>query len=122
MGGSKEADPEKEKKRQKALRRMAKILGKAWELPHAEPFQTSSSSFNKNHKHSNHHHNLSHIGEKIDQEDYRYGRHGWEDFSKDIGSVYNRHIHGYVVALFVFRIIVLGVGVFRWSFIMGSKT
>ena len=97
MGGCQEADPEKEKKRQKALRRMAKILGKAWELPQAEPFhggRTSSSSSSSTH-------NLGSIGEKIDQEDYRYGRHGWEDFSKDIGSVYNRHIHGYVVLLFL---------------------
>ncbi len=86
MGGYKETDPEKEKKRQKALRRMAKILGKAWELPQAEHFHAS-----------NKHANLGAVGEKIDQEEYRYGRHGWEDFSKDIGGVYNRHIHGYVV-------------------------
>lgn len=77
MSDLREADPEKERKRKKALRRMGKILGRAWELPHAEHFHGS----------------LGAIGEKIDQEAYRYGRHGWEDFAKDIGGVYNRHIH-----------------------------
>jgi len=83
MGGYKELDPEKEKKRQKSLRRMTKILGKAWELPNAEPFHSS-----------NKHPHLGAIGEKLDREEYRYGRSGWEDFSKDMGNVYNRHIYG----------------------------
>ena len=86
MGDFKEADPDREKKRQKALRRMGKILSKAWELPQSECFQSS--------KHSNA--TLAIIGEKIDEEGYKYGRHGWEDFAKDIGAVYNRHIHRYV--------------------------
>ncbi len=83
MGDFQEADPDKEKKRQKALRRMGKILGKAWELPQAEHFQASNNT----------HATLSAIGEKIDEQGYRYGRHGWEEFAKDIGGVYNRHIH-----------------------------
>ena len=65
---------------------MGKILSKAWELPQSECFQSS--------KHTNA--TLSIIGEKLDQEGYKYGRHGWEDFAKDIGGVYNRHIHRYV--------------------------
>lgn len=86
MGDFKEADPEREKKRQKGLRRMGKILSKAWELPQSECFQAS--------KHTKL--TLSMIGEKLDEESYRYGRHGWEEFAKDIGGVYNRHIHRYV--------------------------
>ena len=31
------------------------------------------------------------IGQKIDSKAYRLGRHGWEDFAKDIGGVYNFH-------------------------------
>jgi hypothetical protein len=38
------SDAEKEKKRKKALKRMSKILTKAWELPQAEPFQLATSS------------------------------------------------------------------------------
>ena len=86
MGDFKETDPDREKKRQKALRRMGKILSKAWELPQSECFQASKHSIAT----------LSIIGEKIDKEGYKYGRHGWEDFAKDIGGVYNRHIHRYV--------------------------
>lgn len=81
MSEFKEDDPEKEKKRLKALRRMGKILGKAWELPDAEHFHGS----------------LGAVGEKLDKEAYRYGRHGWEDFAKDIGGVYSRHIYRYVL-------------------------
>ena len=83
MGDFVEADPEREKKRKKALRRMGKILGRAWELPQAEHFHGS----------------LGDIGDKLDQAAYRYGRHGWEDFAKDIGGVYNRHIHRYVMVV-----------------------
>lgn len=88
MGVHKEEDPEKEKKRQKALRRMGKILGRAWELPQAEHFHASNNNNNNGAILS-----LGSIGDKLDQEGYRYGRHGWEDFAKDIGGVYNRHIH-----------------------------
>lgn len=89
MGGNKEADPEREKKRKKALKRMVKMVGKAWSLPNAEPFHNS-------------HNNgtvilcLTSLGQKLDEEDYRYGRHGWEDFARDFGGVYNYHIHRYV--------------------------
>ena len=98
MGVHKESDPEKEKKRQKALRRMGKILGKAWELPHAEHFHTSNNTNTSNNSTNNSAiFSLGAMGEKLDQEGYRYGRHGWEDFARDIGGVYNRHIHRYVI-------------------------
>ena len=77
----------KEKKRKKALRRMGKIVGQAWNLSNSEPFQTvannkSASIFC-----------LTSLGQKVDDQGYKGGRHGWEDFARDIGGVYNRHIH-----------------------------
>ena len=78
-------DAEREKKWKKALKRMGKIVAKAWELPNASPFHTS------------HHQDsilcLTSVGKKVDEQGYRYGRHGWEDFARDIGGVYNRHLH-----------------------------
>lgn len=82
MSGHKEEDPAKEKKRKKALKRMAKILSKAWEIPNAKPFQISPKPIN-----------LGDVGDKLDAEAYSYGRAGWEDFARDIGSVYGRHIY-----------------------------
>eukprot|EP00934_Nitzschia_sp_Nitz4_P006132 Nitzschia sp. Nitz4//scaffold203_size38902//11815//16567//NITZ4_007659-RA/size38902-augustus-gene-0.48-mRNA-1//-1//CDS//3329541421//6122//frame0 len=83
----KEADPDKEKKRKKALRRMVKMVGRAWELGHAEPFHSAASSSSAVIL------CLSSLGQKLDQEAYKYGRHGWEDFARDFGGVYNYHIH-----------------------------
>lgn len=75
----------KEKKRKKALRKMGKILGQAWNLPNAEPFHTANKSDSI--------FCLTSLGQKVDEKGYRGGRHGWEDFARDIGGVYNRHIH-----------------------------
>lgn len=87
MGRYQEADPEKEKKRKKGLRKMGKILGKAWALPNAEPFHSTTGTGKESSILC-----LTDLGQKIDSENYRYGRHGWEDFARDIGGVYNRHI------------------------------
>ena len=76
---------EKEKKRRKQLKRMGKILARAWELD--EAFQEDPKSS------PDHVLDLTSIGQKIDQKAYRLGRHGWEDFACDLGGVYNRHIH-----------------------------
>jgi hypothetical protein len=102
-------DAEKEKRRKKALRRMGKIITKAWELSDAEPFQS----------YNGHHTSysggsaaaataaaaavlcLTTLGQKVDEERYSYGKHGWEDFARDIGGIYNRHQQRYVVALFI---------------------
>lgn len=75
---------EKEKRRKKQLKRMGKILGKAWELD--EVFQDYGDSSNGMVG------NLSDIGQKLDEQAYRHGRHGWEDFARDLGGVYNRHV------------------------------
>jgi hypothetical protein len=83
-------DPEREKKRKKALRRMSKIVTKAWQLEDAEPFQTYKG------KAKNCILCLAALGQKVDEEGYGYGRHGWEDFARDIGGIYNRHIQRYV--------------------------
>ncbi|KAG7352301.1 DDT domain containing protein [Nitzschia inconspicua] len=80
-------DAEKEKKRQKALRRMEKILTKAWELSDAEPFQMAKHSSTSSIL------CLTSLGQKVDEQRYSYGKHGWEDFARDIGGIYNRHLH-----------------------------
>ena len=87
-------DAEREKKRKKALRRMGKIVAKAWELPHAKAFQTA-------HNPSDLILCLTSLGQKVDEEGYRYGRHGWEDFARDIGGVYNHHLHRYVLPYYL---------------------
>jgi hypothetical protein len=79
-------DQNKEKKRKKQLKRMTKMVAKAWELNHSEPFQEDPHLLS-----------LSAVGQKIDEGGYGHGRHGWEDFARDIGGVYNRHIDRYVV-------------------------
>lgn len=76
----------REKKRKKALRRMGKIVGQAWNLANAKPFQTGPGN-------SDAIHCLTSLGQKIDDGHYKHGRHGWEDFARDLGGVYNSHIH-----------------------------
>lgn len=77
---------DKEKRKRKQFKRMGKILGRAWELDDTELFQQDTKSSTENVL------CLSTIGEKIDQKAYRLGRHGWEDFARDLGGVYQRHI------------------------------
>ena len=67
---------DKEQKRRKQLKRMNKILANAW--------KESDDSFQDG---------LATIGQKLDANEYRFGKHGWEDFSKDLGGVYNYHVH-----------------------------
>jgi len=78
---------EKERRRKKQFKRMGKILGKAWELD--EVFQDYGGDSNKD---SGIVGNLSDIGQKLDEQAYRLGRHGWEDFARDLGGVFNRHV------------------------------
>ena len=90
------ADPpidEKEKKRRKQAKKMGKILAVAWS------FQGGNSHFQEAHGVTSPKGDvldLSTIGQKLDENQYKLGRHGWEDFARDLGGVYNRHIHRYV--------------------------
>jgi hypothetical protein len=79
-------DAEKEKKRQKALKRMSKMVTKAWQIDGSEPFQSAKKSS------PDHVICLTALGQKVDQQSYGGGRHGWEDFARDIGGIYKRHI------------------------------
>mmetsp|Transcript_14924 Transcript_14924/g.36626 ORF Transcript_14924/g.36626 Transcript_14924/m.36626 type:complete len:1594 (+) Transcript_14924:381-5162(+) len=79
-------DAEKEKKRQKALKRMSKMVMKAWQLDGSEPFQTANKSSPA------HVLCLTTLGQKVDEQSYRGGRHGWADFATDMGGIYTRHI------------------------------
>jgi hypothetical protein len=84
------ADPaaasDKQKRVLKQCKRMEKMLGRAWQLG-ASVFQHDKRSAPDKVL------SLTTIGEKLDQKAYRLGRHGWEDFAKDLGGVYNRHVH-----------------------------
>jgi hypothetical protein len=98
-------DAEKEKRRKKALRRMGKIITKAWEIPEAEPFQSyngqSSNGGGGGGVSGTSVLCLTTLGQKVDEERYCYGKHGWEDFARDIGGIYNRHQQRYVVVVVV---------------------
>lgn len=83
---------EKEKRRKKQSKRMGKILGRVWELDNdTKCFQDRPAEFQAS-KDDGVVLCLSDIGQKIDANAYRLGRHGWEDFAKDLGGVYNFHI------------------------------
>jgi hypothetical protein len=104
-------DPEeKEKRRKKQYKRMAKCLAKVWDLD--DRFQDYSIEEEEEEDNNNNNGggrnlitSLSQIGQKVDEQAYRVGKHGWEDFARDLGGVYNYHIHRYVclfVCLFFF--------------------
>lgn len=86
-------DEIKEKKRRKQFKRMGKILAVAWDWDAAfqDKDDDDDSSSNGNNITC-----LTDVGQKLDEQVYRLGRHGWEDFSRDLASVYHAHIHRYV--------------------------
>jgi hypothetical protein len=80
----------KEAKIKKQKRKMSKIVTKAWGLPHAHHFHESARAAAATNSFVCF--DLASIGQNIDQGVYRLGRHGWEQFAKDLGGVYTRHI------------------------------
>lgn len=82
---------EKEMKRRKQLKKMTKILSKAWELPDGEPFQECSKKSSPENAFD-----LGAVGDNLDKAVYKLGRSGWVQFARDMGGVYNRHIQRYV--------------------------
>jgi hypothetical protein len=81
---------DKKARRKKQIKKMTKIVAKAWGYPKAEPFQESSRSSNGDAVFD-----LSSVGQNIDNGVYQLGRHGWEHFSRDVGGIYNHHIQRY---------------------------
>jgi len=67
---------------------MGKVITRAWEL--GDDFHETSGTLDSSGIVAS----LQDLGEKLDKESYRIGKHGYEDFSQDIGGIYNRHIHG----------------------------
>ena len=88
------ADETKEKRRRKQHKKMGKILGQVCDWD--ESFQERTND----EKDANDGDDnavvlcLTDIGQKVDSKSYRIGRHGWEDFARDLGGVYHRHVKG----------------------------
>ena len=91
-GGAPAVVDEKEKKRRKQAKKMGKILSSVWTMKGSESFQEERHATST----EDHVLDLTTIGQKLDAKKYRLGRHGWEDFARDLGGVYNRHIRRYV--------------------------
>lgn len=87
-GGTTSAPEERERKRRKQANKLGKILSKMWALHGSEAFQEETHAKSE----AGHVLDLTTLGQKIDGNRYRLGRHGWEDFARDLGGVYNRHI------------------------------
>lgn len=81
-------DDEKEKRRRKQFKRMGKILGKVWDLDASFQDRTADDTDTDLVL------CLTDIGKRIDEQAYRLGKHGWEDFARDLGGVFNRHAKG----------------------------
>ena len=71
---------------------MGKMVARAWSIPGSGPFQDIPNSKAVL--------CLGSVGRKLDKEGYGYGRHGWEEFARDMGGVYNHHIRRQVVTAF----------------------
>lgn len=80
MAENQEEHAEKEKKRKKQYKRMGKILAAAWEWDSIFQDDGAGSMC------------LADVGQNLDQQTYRLGRHGWEEFARHLGGVYNWHI------------------------------
>jgi len=91
-------DAEKEKRRKKQFKRMGKILGKCWDLDVVFQDRTASDTDEEQVL------CLTDIGKRIDDQAYRLGKHGWEDFARDLGGVFNRHAKGLVNFPFYFEL------------------
>jgi hypothetical protein len=117
---------DKDKKRKKQMKRMGKLLSAIWD--HSDPiFQDGSNNNNNNNNSNNNNGNnngniennggssknnnnnnnttllyLTDIGQRLDGGIiYRTGKHGWMDFAHDLRTVYDRHLHGYVLLFFL---------------------
>eukprot|EP00547_Thalassionema_nitzschioides_P013554 CAMPEP_0194249628 /NCGR_PEP_ID=MMETSP0158-20130606/20923_1 /TAXON_ID=33649 /ORGANISM="Thalassionema nitzschioides, Strain L26-B" /LENGTH=1526 /DNA_ID=CAMNT_0038986183 /DNA_START=14 /DNA_END=4591 /DNA_ORIENTATION=- len=87
MADKKSSNDEKEEKKRKQGRKMTKILARAWDLPNSQPYQKCDKISSVGNIFD-----LSAIGRNLDDGVYKLGRSGWEEFARDIGGVYNRHI------------------------------
>lgn len=78
---------DKEVKRRKQVKKMTKILSRAWDLPNSDPFQECTKNSTAEDVFD-----LASLGGNLDSGVYKCSRSGWEKFARDIGGVYNRHI------------------------------
>lgn len=97
-GGAAVDDAERERRRKKQFKRMGKILGKCWDLDEAFQERAASDTADEELVLC-----LTDIGRRVDEQTYRLGKHGWEDFARDLGGVFNRHAKGSVLlSVFIF--------------------
>ena len=101
-----EADAEREAKHKRQIKKMTKILSKAWRIDRAEPFQEVDDDqvlhvapiidAEDGEKKRLRPMDLTSMGKGLSQETYVLGRKGWEKFACDLGGIYNRFIAWYV--------------------------
>lgn len=85
-------EDEREAKRKRQVKKMTKILSKAWQLDHSEPFQELNDDQLKLLGEGPF--DLAGMGEALDGGAYPLGRKGWELFAGHLGGIYNRYIIG----------------------------
>ncbi len=87
---------EHDAKRKKQLKRMTKILSKAWSIDRAEPFQEVEDdhlrALLEDGDDSDGPIDLMNMGQKLDNGIYPHGKKGWDKFAAHLGGVYNRFI------------------------------
>jgi hypothetical protein len=88
-------DPaDKEKKHKKQLKRMGRILAQAWELDNETQYFQDDARQQPIGNDNDIILCLTAVGTRIDNQYYRLGKHGWQDFCRDLGGVYARHANG----------------------------
>jgi len=86
-----EVDAERVAKHKRQLKKMTKILSKAWSIDKAEPFQEVEDAELRAIGGGGPI-DLTTMGQSLDCNTYEIGRKGWEKFARDLGCIYNRFI------------------------------
>ena len=88
-----EADAEGEAKSRRQQKKMIKILSKAWQIDHADPFQeVEDDQVLAVGGGGGGPMDLTTMGQSLDKKAYPLGRKGWEQFARELGGIYNRFI------------------------------
>lgn len=85
-----DVDQQRELKRKKQIKKMTKVLSKAWSIDRADPFQEVQDP--KQFGECDSPIDLTSMGQTLDNGTYPAGKAGWEKFSEHLGGIYNRFI------------------------------